>query len=300
GKAITLAVFETENQTTHKTYCVQKPDNDDPDITKGIKIYAKASKADGLEIEGGKGIGKVTKPGLAVKIGQSAINPAPLRLIKSEVKRVLPKQSGAKITISAPDGTKLAKKTFNERLGIVGGISILGTTGIVTPMSVDAFKISLASQIDIAVARGIEHLALTPGNIGYQAARKKGFKKDAIIICSNFFDFMLKKCKEKRIKEVTLVGHLGKLLKLSDGNFNTHSKVSPLNLNSLSIYLGDKQTKKLNSAEEAISLLLAHDKQSLDKIAASISKITSDYLNNNVRVNTCLTNLKSEIVGESK
>ncbi|WIF94960.1 cobalt-precorrin-5B (C(1))-methyltransferase CbiD [Caminicella sporogenes] len=208
---------------------VKKDGGDDPDITNGILIGAKVKITDNPEIiiKGGKGVGIVTKPGLYLPVGSPAINPVPLKMIKSEIKKILPENKGVQITIIVPEGEKIAKKTFNPKLGILNGISILGTSGIVEPMSDEAFKESLAIEFKMLVQKGIDKVVLVPGNYGEEKAAKYfGIEKRYIIKTSNFIDFMLNKCVELNIKKALLIGHIGKLVKVSAGIFNTHSKIA--------------------------------------------------------------------------
>lgn len=211
-------------------FCFIKKDaGDDPDITHGILIGADVEIIDtpDIIIKGGEGVGKITKPGLYLPVGQPAINPAPLEMIRSEVLKVLPDNKGAIITIIVPEGEKIAKKTFNPKLGIQGGISILGTSGIVEPMSDEAFKESIIIELNMAVNNGLDKLVLVPGNYGEENAQKLfGIDKANIIKISNFIGFILDKCIEKKIEKVLLIGHIGKLVKLAGGIFNTHSRVA--------------------------------------------------------------------------
>lgn len=208
---------------------VRKDGGDDPDVTHGILVEARCEliHEPHIEIRGGKGVGIVTKAGLQVPPNQPAINPVPRMMIQREVAEVLPKGVGAIITISVPQGEEIAKKTFNPRLGIVGGISILGTSGIVEPMSEEALKDSLALEISMAAAEGRDRLLLVPGNYGRDIAMAYyGFREDMIIKTSNFVGFMLEKCVEYGIKQVLMIGHIGKFVKLAGGIFHTHSKVA--------------------------------------------------------------------------
>jgi cobalt-precorrin-5B (C1)-methyltransferase len=225
----------------HAACAIKKDGGDDPDNTHGILIEASCEilEIPGIEIKGGKGVGIVTKPGLQVSSGQPAINPIPKKMILKEVSEVLPEGKGAVITISVPKGEEIAKKTFNPRLGIVGGISILGTSGIVEPMSEEAFKDSLALEISVAAKEGKERLILVPGNYGRDIAIEHyGLHKETIIKTSNFVGFMLEKCVEHGIKQVLMIGHLGKFVKLAGGIFHTHSKVADGRIEILAANLG--------------------------------------------------------------
>jgi cobalt-precorrin-5B (C1)-methyltransferase len=199
------------------------------DVTHGIEIFAAVSLHDGtgITVKCGEGIGIVTKPGLQVAIGEPAINPVPKRMIIESVKEVIPSNVSAEVVISVPDGAKVANRTYNPKLGIVGGISILGTTGIVKPRSLSAFIASVVAQIDVAVAQGHERLVLVPGSIGERIAKQLlETSTYEIIQAGDFIGYMMKKAGEKGVKEVIILGHAGKLVKLAAGIFNTNYRVA--------------------------------------------------------------------------
>ncbi len=221
--------------------CVIKMPYNDPDVTKNLKICAdvKITENSAIKIKGGKGIGKVTKPGLQIPVGEYAINPIPRQMIEVNLKKVLPKGKGVEVTISVPKGEEIARKTMNSRLGITGGISILGTTGIARPMSSKAYKESLACQIDVAVAEGYEDLIFVPGNIGERLALESlDVDKDQIIQMSNFVGYMLEKAEEKGIRKITLFGHAGKLIKIAAGIFNTKNSIADGRREIIAAYCG--------------------------------------------------------------
>ncbi|TCO79497.1 cobalt-precorrin-5B (C(1))-methyltransferase CbiD [Marinisporobacter balticus] len=229
GWKLDIEVKEYHIEGNYATCSVEKDGGDDPDNTHGILISASVQITDEakIEIKGGIGVGVVTKPGLAISPGNPAINPVPLSMIKKEVSEILPKGKGAIITISVPRGEEIAKKTFNPKLGILGGISILGTSGIVVPMSEEAFKESLALEIKMIAQEGIEKLILVPGNYGRDmAVDYYKFDKRYIVKTSNFIGYMLEQCAEHGIKKVCMIGHIGKFVKLAGGIFHTHSKIA--------------------------------------------------------------------------
>ncbi|HXZ90881.1 MAG TPA: cobalt-precorrin-5B (C(1))-methyltransferase CbiD [Candidatus Dormibacteraeota bacterium] len=209
------------------------------DITHGMKIFAAVSlhNGAGIIVKGGEGIGIVTKPGLQVAIGEPAINPVPMKMIIESVKEVIPSNMSAEVVISVPDGTKVANRTYNPKLGIVGGISILGTTGIVRPRSLSAFVASIVAQIDVAVAQRHERLILVPGSIGERITKQLlETSPDEIIQTGDFIGYMIKKAAEKGVKEIIIVGHAGKLVKLAAGIFNTNYRVADARREIVSAY----------------------------------------------------------------
>jgi len=198
----------------------------------------KLNHSSNILIKGGSGVGIITKPGLQIPVGKHAINPVPLAMIEKNLKDIVPKSKIAKVTISVEGGEKIAKKTMNPKLGIVGGISILGTTGIARAMSNKAYKDSLTCQLDMAMALAkegkykIDNLVFVPGNIGERLAlknltvREKKVEKDQIIQMGNYVGFMLEEAKKRGIAKLILFGHIGKLVKIAGGIFNTKHSVA--------------------------------------------------------------------------
>ena len=209
---------------------VYKDSGDDPDITNGVLVYARAELGgEGITIRGGQGVGRVTKPGLDQPVGEAAINSVPRRMIRESVQEAIgisgkSDQNNIIITIYIPDGERLAAKTFNPRMGIVGGISVLGTTGIVEPMSDMALADSIRAEIRMLAARGNDFILITLGNYGSDfATGVLGLDLEDGIMCSNFIDAALDTSVECGFKKILLIGHIGKLVKLGIGMFNTHS-----------------------------------------------------------------------------
>lgn len=283
---------------------VVKDAGDDPDITGGARIFARVSpRRDGrVYVDGGEGVGRVTLEGLPVKVGKAAINPVPLRHVRREVRRVL--SQGAEVTISVPDGGKLAARTFNSRLGIVDGISILGTTGRVEPWSAEAYRESLLPQLDIARAAGVRRPALVPGGKGERAARKSGFAPAAVVQAGNHFGFMLAAAKQRGFRQVALVGHASKLLKLARGDFNTHSRRSrmPLDVLADSAEAAGWSRRRARSlallptTEAAIKKLLdAGAGGALDEGARRVAAVVNDSFG--IGAEVMLTDRRGKIVG---
>ena len=223
GKNIELEIINT-----HDSYFgVIKDAGDDPDATDKMLIKAKVElKKDTSEVtfRAGEGVGTVTLPGLKIPVGEPAINPVPRQMITEAVKAVTGNY-GAEVTVAVPGGAEKAKKTFNPRLGITGGLSILGTSGIVRPMDENAIYDSLTLEVSTHVAEKKELLALTFGNTGEIAMRKAfDIKGRCVMQSGNYIGFVLDEMARLGIKKVLLCGHPGKLLKVAAGTFNTHNR----------------------------------------------------------------------------
>lgn len=216
---------------------VRKDGGDDPDVTTGTLIYAAVSCGTGdagaqpcavIEIEGGIGVGRVTRPGLDQPVGSAAINRVPREMIEREVRQVceLADYRGVlRVEISVPEGEKLAKQTFNPRLGIEGGISILGTSGIVEPMSEQAIRDTIRVELRQRRAQGFAYVAVSPGNYGLDFMKKTyGYDLDRSVKCSNFIGDTVFMAAELGFEKMLLTGHLGKLIKVAGGIMNTHSR----------------------------------------------------------------------------
>ena len=211
---------------------VKKDAGDDPDVTDGMQIFAEVKKTDsGIRIDGGDGVGRVTKPGLDRKVGEAAINTVPRQMITSAVKDVCEQAGylgGLEILISVPGGEEAAKKTFNPMLGIEGGISILGTSGIVEPMSERAIVDTIGTQIRQAASLGAKKLIALPGNyaLDFLHAQLPDISVYPVIKCSNYLGETLDMAALCKMEELLLIGHIGKLVKLAGGIMNTHSRMA--------------------------------------------------------------------------
>ena len=256
GVRYTAEILDISRGTDEVSCAVMKDGGDDPDVTTGALVYAKVSLLrnesnnvgnnvggnvgdnegdNGDEsaqsrviITGGKGVGKVTRPGLDQPVGEYAINHVPREMITKEVTEVLDTfdyEGNVMVEISIPDGVKLAEKTFNPALGIEGGISVIGTSGIVEPMSMSAIKETIRISIRQKVALGETDIIMTPGNYGMEFMKEHyGINLEDAVKCSNFIGDSIDMCIEEGVKSVTLAGHIGKLIKVSGGMMNTHSR----------------------------------------------------------------------------
>ncbi len=207
---------------------VKKDSGDDPDITNGILVYASVNKiADGIAIDGGEGIGRVTKPGLDQPVGAAAINSGPRLMIDKVCREVCAEfcySGGLAVTISIPKGKELARRTFNPRIGIEGGISVIGTSGIVEPMSNSALVDTIRLELNVLYSSGVREAMLIPGNYGATFAKELlGLDTSRHITCSNFLGDAIDAAVLCGFKKILLIGHIGKLVKLGIGMLNTHS-----------------------------------------------------------------------------
>lgn len=248
---------------------VVKDGGDDPDVTTGSVVYVTAKVVPDnnkqVYIDGGEGVGRVTKPGLDQPVGNAAINSVPRQMIEKEVKEVLEVldcKDSIEITVSVPGGEELAEKTFNPRLGIIGGISILGTSGIVEPMSSQALLDTINVELRQKKEMGRDIIAIAPGNYGIDFMKQEyGFNLDEAVKCSNFIGETIEMIAKYNFKKVVLCGHIGKLIKVSGGIMNTHSKEADCRIE-LMVYSALKAgatAEVLNRISECVSTDAAYE-----------------------------------------
>jgi cobalt-precorrin-5B (C1)-methyltransferase len=224
---------------------VIKDAGDDPDCTHGAELVAEVElkPSPGVEIQGGAGVAHVTKPGLGLDVGALAITPVPRRNLTAMVEEELAgsPHAGAVVTLSVPGGQEMAKQTINERLGLVGGISILGTTGIVKPYSTAAYRVSVVQAIDVAAEQGLGQVVLTTGGKSEQYAMKlyPHLPEEAFIQVGDFIGDGLKHCSRRGIACATIVGMMGKMSKMADGKMMTHAAGSQVNMELLATLAGE-------------------------------------------------------------
>lgn len=234
GILLHLEILDRKRSENAASCAVRKDAGDDPDTTNGILVYAEVEKflirsdmEERIVIDGGIGVGRVTKPGLSQKVGEAAINPVPRAMILQAVEEIADQyhyEGGLKVTISVPEGEKIARKTFNPRLGIVGGISILGTSGIVEPMSEKALIDSIRVEMTQHAAMGEQYMLVTPGNYGADYLREHmelPFEKN--IKCSNYVGETIDMAVDMGVKGILFISHIGKFVKVAAGIMNTHS-----------------------------------------------------------------------------
>ena len=245
GIDLRLEVLDISREDNAVSCAIQKDGGDDPDVTNGILIYAKVSREPADEaqiiIDGGIGVGRVTKPGLEQPVGAAAINKVPRQMIRENLEAVCEQyhyHGKLSVVISIPSGVELAAKTFNPRLGIVGGISVLGTSGIVEPMSEQALIDTIRVEMRQKLANGMEYLLVVPGNYGIDFLDQygHGLQLEDAVKCSNFVGEALDAAVEFGAKGVLLVGHIGKFIKLAGGIMNTHSHNADARMELLTVH----------------------------------------------------------------
>lgn len=293
---------------------VKKDSGDDPDITNGILVYAKAEKIpSGIEIAGGNGVGKVTKAGLDRPVGAAAINSVPQKMISGAVSEICEKYDycgGIKITVFVPDGAEIAKKTYNPRMGIEGGISIIGTTGIVEPMSNSAVIETVRAEEKMRRADGTKNLLLTIGNYSSSfLAEHMPFALEKSVMCSNFIGEAIDAALEYGFENVLIIGHIGKLVKLGAGIMNTHSSCADGRMDVLVTcgVLADIDNKILKGITDCATVDAALDilesAGAKEKVAEVLMNKIQYYLNakvkNEIGIGAVLFSFKHGIIGQT-
>lgn len=294
---------------------IRKDSGDDPDVTNGTLIYAKVSRCPepGIRIEGGLGIGRVTKRGLDQPVGNAAINSVPRKMIAENVGEVMAltdEPGGLWVEISAPEGERLAQKTFNPRLGIHGGISILGTTGIVEPMSEQALVDTIRVELQQRKANGAEYVLLTPGNYGSEFIRDS-LKLDVnlAVQTSNFIGDALDICRELDFSGVLLLGHIGKLVKIAGGMMNTHSKFGDCRMEILAAHAGScsyspevlRQILACVACDDALRILESHGgyQPVMDSLISAILTHLQHRAGEKMEIGTVLFSKEYGLLGRS-
>jgi len=241
GDCIKIPIYTCKFEKEKSRCSVIKDGGDDPDVTHGAEIIVELSftdKKNQIEIDGGEGVGIVTKPGLGLEINKPAINPVPKKMIKENLEHVaknLLQQEGLKVVISVPKGRELGPKTDNPRIGIMNGISILGTSGIVIPFSTASYAASIRQNLDVAIAMGNDSVVLTTGGRSEDFARKIIDLPDHCFVqMGDFSGYTMQQCSKKNIRKAFIVGFIGKLAKMAAGVKQTHVKGSKVNMKFLS------------------------------------------------------------------
>ncbi|QYE97801.1 cobalt-precorrin-5B (C(1))-methyltransferase CbiD [Paraclostridium sordellii] len=316
GIPLTLNLENIEIKENYAQCSVKKDGGDDIDATHNLDIYARVEFIDSNEIliTGGTGVGVITKKGLGVGVGEAAINKTPRIMINNEVRKVIGEDKGVKVTIFVPDGDAIAQKTFNPRLGIIGGISIIGTTGIVEPMSDEGWKKSLSIELEMKKAQGLDKIILVPGNHGEMFIKEKlGIDMKYVVRTSNFIGYMLKEAQRIGFKQILMAGHLGKYVKIAGGIFNTHSKVADARNEILIANLAlmnapfelIKSTNECLTTEEFIDVLEKDEYREYKEIYNILSqkckeRIDTHINDEEINVEVMIFSMDKELLGQSK
>ncbi len=281
GQTPSFALCEAELRDGTATAAIVKDAGDDPDVTHGALIRASVRAGEsgaGVTFRAGDGVGTVTLPGLPVKVGEPAINPAPRRMMAEAVAQLAARHGAAgdvEITISVADGEKLATRTMNARLGIIGGLSILGTTGIVTPYSCSSWIASIHQGVDVARAAGLGHVAGATGKTSEAAVRALyGLEEQALLEMGDFAGALIKYLRRHPVARLTVAGGFAKISKLAQGHMDLHSGRSAVDIAALTGHLAElgapaETLVEARSAHSAGALLaLAGDLPLADRVAA--------------------------------
>ena len=298
---IPIAVAEVSAEGAHAI--VIKDAGDDPDITNGVAISVSLVWSEGNDVcfAAGEGVGTVTKPGLFVLPGEPAINPVPRRMITDAIRSMTDR--GVTVTISIPGGEELARRTFNPRLGIRGGLSILGTTGRVRPFSCSAVRESIRSVIEVTAAGGITRPVVVPGHIGARSARALlRVQTEEIIEVSNEWGFALDVMKKHAFEAILVLGHPGKLAKLAREQWDTHSSRSPSALPYVANLAGELTglgCQDVPTVEGIFGTLSEENKRLLgDELAVNISQTIYRRLDRDMPVSVVLVDMKGNLLGQ--
>jgi len=292
---------------------VIKDGGDDPDVTHKAEIVVNlclTKKPNQIEIIGGEGVGKVTKPGLGLQIGSAAINPTPKKMINEnifEVGQNILEKNGVEIIISVPKGKELSLKTDNPRLGIVGGISILGTSGIVIPYSTASFAASIRQAIDVTIAMGDNSAVLTTGGRSEDFSRKVISLPDHCFVqMGDFSGYAIEQCRKKKIKKAYIVGFIGKLSKIAAGVKQTHVKGSKVDMRFLAEiarkYTSDEkiieEIKNANSARHVLEIITKNKvKKFFDGVCSKVYDHMKNQSKNEMEINVIMFDFDGNIIG---
>ncbi|MFC0270562.1 cobalt-precorrin-5B (C(1))-methyltransferase [Metabacillus herbersteinensis] len=315
GRHATFQMESCEVSSNSVTVGTIKDAGDDPDATHRALILSTVSWSDhpGITLDGGIGVGRVTKEGLPVPVGEAAINPVPRKMILQTTQEVLDEHGvskGVNVIISVPDGEEMAKKTLNGRLGILGGISILGTRGIVVPFSSAAYKASIVQAISVARASKCDHIVITTGGRSekYGIKQYPDLPEEAFIEMGDFVGFTLKQCKRQGVKKVSMVGMMGKFSKVAQGVMMVHSKSAPVDFNFLADVANEvgasedllEQIRGANTATQVGSIMSDNNFPAFfEKLCTSCCIAALNEVAGSIEIETTLYTMKGEFLGKA-
>lgn len=313
GESLKIKIESCQFDQTWARCSVIKDAGDDPDVTHGAEIIVdlyQTDCVDVIEIDGGEGVGVVTKPGLGLELNKPAINPVPKKMINENVRAVgeeFLQKNGLRVVISVPKGKELAAKTDNPRLGIIGGISILGTSGIVIPFSTASFAASIRQNIDVALAMGNDVVILTTGGRSEDFAKKIVDLPDHCFVqMADFAGYTIKQCAKKGIKKAYVVGFIGKLSKIAAGIKQTHVKGSKVDMDFLATIAQQnkatpviiKQIRMANTARHVQEIVQNSNLVGFFKqICAEVYNHMRSHCENKVKVEVILFDFDGSILG---
>ena len=315
GRLVTFKLKRCELHSDYAICSVIKDAGDDPDCTDKAELTAKVTlnKTGEIHIFGGQGVAMVTRKGLGLEVGKHAINPVPRKNIIKMVKEVidLSEFNGAEIEISVPGGEEMAKKTTNERLGLLGGISILGTTGIVKPYSTAAFKASVIQSVDIAKENKVDTIVLTTGGKSELYAMKlfPQLNSMSFIQVGDFIGISLKRAVRNKLKQIIIVGMMGKLSKMADGKMMTHvagSKVNMEMLANIAIECGAsdeiaEQMRETTMARRVLEICEENNIKGVESlICQKVVENCSEYIKDAIKINTYLIGFDGALLGQKQ
>ena len=333
GKAVIIPVHRCEIEKGRAIASIIKDAGDDPDVTNGAEIIVEfgvrslelgvkkafqfTHHASRITVYCGKGIGVVTKPGLAISAGEPAINPVPREMIENSIKEVLNFNSELRtlnsklyLILSVPHGEELAKKTMNARLGIMGGVSILGTTGIVEPLSLSAYRHSITCAMDVARASGCKDIIFSTGRSSEKVAEEiLKLPEEAFVLVGDHMGFALKEVKRQksRVKRITIVGQFGKFSKLAAGHFETHCSDSSIELEFLAHLAKEAGAKKdifesiknANTARQVFFILREQGLESVYETVCNKVKVNAEKIvDSKTEIGCMLIGYDNEVVGK--
>jgi len=306
GWDATFAIHRCAFDPNEAVCSVIKDAGDDPDVTHGAEVCSRVRWAHRYDLVGGEGVGTVTKPGLGLEVGGPAINPVPRRMIAAALASVTSRP--ARVEISVPNGGELAKKTLNGRLGIIGGLSILGTTGIVRPYSTASWRASVEQAVDVAAANGVDHVLLSTGGRSerFSQALFPALPELAVVEMGEFTGHALKRCAARGIRQATLAGMIGKLSKIAQGHFMTHvagNQVDPAFLAGIAREAGATQEvvsdiRAANTARHAQELVVAAGLPAFfSGVCRRVSAGCAELVRDAVAVDTVLFDFEGHVLG---
>lgn len=321
GKVLRIRTEKMRKRGNFCTVSVKKEAGDDPDVTDGIEVFAKVKIVKELKkiekgyylnnilVYGGRGVGISTKKGLQCPVGKSAINPGPLKMIENAVKDVLEERNlKVEIMIYIPEGREKAKKTFNEKLGVMGGLSILGSTGILNPMSSEALKKALYAQMKVVKEdKGSDWIIFSFGSHGRKYCEELEIDRDRVVVMSNYVGFVMESAAELGFKRIVLIGHIGKAVKIAGGIYDTHSRVADCRMEIMgaNAFLAGEKPENIfkilnsNTVEEACEYVT--EKKLFTMLADKAAQKCVDYTrDSSIRCEALLFSFSGKELGHSK